>query len=193
MKAFFYRIADALWGEARHAVRKMRDGVLISVGIVAMLFLYSAFATNPYSWQNDSGIQNLGSGTVLTHGGWNTLVNNVDYLSGQLAAGISGGGSPAAFSNLKIVAGGSSIAVTAGSVTVTNSAGATANALNVNANISTTATAGQAGAIDTESSWMANSWFYVWVIYNGTTSSAIASISSTNPILPSGYTYAARV
>ncbi len=66
-------------------------------------------------------------------------------------------------------------------------------AQNVNATISTTAAAGNAGALDGESTWTANGWYYVWVIYNGTSSSAIASISSSNPMLPSGYSFAARV
>lgn len=38
-----------------------------------------------------------------------------------------------------------------------------------------------------------NSWYYMWVIYNGTTTGTLASLSSTSPTLPSGYTYKARV
>jgi len=39
----------------------------------------------------------------------------------------------------------------------------------------------------------ADAWYYVWVIYNGSTVSALLSASSTAPTLPSGYTYQALV
>jgi len=34
-----------------------------------------------------------------------------------------------------------------------------------------------------------STWYYLWVIYNGTTVSGIISTSSTAPTMPSGYTY----
>jgi hypothetical protein len=39
----------------------------------------------------------------------------------------------------------------------------------------------------------ASTWYYVYVIYNGTTTAGLFSLSSTSPTLPSGYTYSARV
>ncbi|MCU1758697.1 hypothetical protein NTD84_03050 [Pseudomonas sp. 14P_8.1_Bac3] len=36
-------------------------------------------------------------------------------------------------------------------------------------------------------------WYYVWVIWNGTTTAGLLSLSSTAPTLPSGYTHKARV
>ena len=39
----------------------------------------------------------------------------------------------------------------------------------------------------------ASTWYYVYVIYNGTTTAGLFSLSSTSPTLPSGYTYFARV
>jgi len=36
-------------------------------------------------------------------------------------------------------------------------------------------------------------WYYIWVIYDGTTTSALLSTSATAPTLPSGYTYKALV
>jgi hypothetical protein len=48
-----------------------------------------------------------------------------------------------------------------------------------------------AGGLDTGS--IANStWYYVWLIYNGSTASAVYSLSSTSPTLPSGYTFSMR-
>ena len=34
-----------------------------------------------------------------------------------------------------------------------------------------------------------NTWYYIWVIYDGTTTASLLSISSTAPTLPSGYTH----
>jgi hypothetical protein len=50
-----------------------------------------------------------------------------------------------------------------------------------------TATSG-ANGLDT-GSLAANTWYYVYVIYNGTTVSCLMSASSTAPTLPSGYTF----
>ena len=36
-------------------------------------------------------------------------------------------------------------------------------------------------------------WYYVWLIYNGTSVAGLLSASSTAPTLPTGYTYTARV
>lgn len=39
----------------------------------------------------------------------------------------------------------------------------------------------------------ASTWYYVFVIDNGTTTASLLSLSSTSPTLPSGYTYLCRV
>lgn len=39
----------------------------------------------------------------------------------------------------------------------------------------------------------ASTWYYLWVINNGTTTSALLSLSSTAPTMPVGYTFRARV
>jgi len=49
-----------------------------------------------------------------------------------------------------------------------------------------------AGGIDT-GSVAASTWYYVYVIYNGSDIHAILSLSSSAPALPSGYTYYCRV
>lgn len=38
-----------------------------------------------------------------------------------------------------------------------------------------------------------NTWYYVWVIWNGSTTAALLSLSSTAPTMPGGYTHKARV
>lgn len=37
----------------------------------------------------------------------------------------------------------------------------------------------------------ANTWYYLWVIYNGTTVASLLSLSATAPTLPAGYTFKA--
>lgn len=39
----------------------------------------------------------------------------------------------------------------------------------------------------------ANTWYSVWVIWNGTTVAGLLSLSETSPTMPSGYTHKARV
>lgn len=53
-------------------------------------------------------------------------------------------------------------------------------------------TASGANGLDTGSE-ASSTWYYIWLIYNGTTLSSLLSTSSTAPNLPSGYTYKALV
>jgi hypothetical protein len=80
--------------------------------------------------------------------------------------------------------------VTATELVVKNSSGLprVLSSVSVTADISTSG----AGGLDTGTE--ANStWYYVWVIYNGTTVSGLLSVSATAPTLPSGYTFSALV
>ena len=56
--------------------------------------------------------------------------------------------------------------------------------VNVTADITTTG----ANGLDT-GTVAANTWYHIWIIYNGTTVAALLSTSSTAPTMPSGYTY----
>jgi hypothetical protein len=38
-----------------------------------------------------------------------------------------------------------------------------------------------------------NTWYYAYIIYNGTTTAGLVSASATSPTLPSGYTFSYRV
>lgn len=51
-------------------------------------------------------------------------------------------------------------------------------------------TAGNPNALDTGAE-AASTWYYVWLIYNGTTVASLLSLSATTPTLPSGYLYRA--
>ncbi len=59
-------------------------------------------------------------------------------------------------------------------------------------NVTATITSSGANGLDTGSE-ASSTWYYVWVIYNGTTVASLLSTSATAPTMPSGYTYKARV
>jgi hypothetical protein len=93
------------------------------------------------------------------------------------------------FSNLKVdVTADTTIAVTADSIAL-----ATASLYYVAKSISLTVNTTTSGANGLDTGTIANdTWYAVWVIYNGTTVSGLLSLSGTSPTLPSGYTYKAR-
>lgn len=98
-----------------------------------------------------------------------------------------------AFKNLKIVNGGTpdtQIAVTADQVMLGTSGGGTARVTSVSVSISMVSNG--ANGLDA-GSVAAATWYYIYVIYNGSTIAGLASLSSTSPTLPAGYTYFARV
>lgn len=96
------------------------------------------------------------------------------------------------FSKLKITTTGLSAlaTVTADSVSVVGAS----NASVVLNSVSVTPSLAASGAdgLDTGTS-AASTWYSVWVIWNGTTTAGLFSLSATAPTLPSGYTHKARV
>jgi len=97
------------------------------------------------------------------------------------------------FKNLTIQNGGTpdtQVSVTADEVMLENVGGGTAKVSNVNVTISTVAS----GVNGLDSGTVAADSFYsVWVIYNGSTIAGLISASPTSPALPAGYTYSARL
>lgn len=63
-------------------------------------------------------------------------------------------------------------------------------AQNVNLTLNTAASG--ANGLDT-GTLAASTWYSIWVISNGSTVAALASLSATAPTMPSGYTFKARV
>lgn len=98
-----------------------------------------------------------------------------------------------AFSGLSLSATGTnlSVAVSANEVTLENTSN---NVYTTVRNVSVTINTQSSGAdgLDT-GSLAANTWYAVFLIYNGTTTAGLISTSATSPTLPSGYTYKARV
>lgn len=97
-----------------------------------------------------------------------------------------------AFKNLKVTAnaGAATTAVTADQIMLEDASNTYIVARTVNLTISS-GTSGVNG-LDT-GTVAASTWYSVWVIYNGTTTAGLMSLSATAPTLPSGYTYKARV
>lgn len=84
----------------------------------------------------------------------------------------------------------SKLVVQAATAVLSNVSNATAvvSAVNVIVDI----TVSGAGGLDTGSE-ASSTWYYVWLIYNGSTVAALLSLSSTAPTMPSGYTYKSLV
>lgn len=108
-------------------------------------------------------------------------------LDNAFKAGISG-----ASSNLKASATGTNatVTVTADSICLKNSSNeqVVLNAVSVAPSLA----ASGANGLDTGAS-VASTWYYLWVIWNGTTVAGLLSLSSTSPTMPAGYTHKARV
>ncbi len=85
----------------------------------------------------------------------------------------------------------SHVLVTADQVMLWNASNGAINIQNVSLDIN--ANAAGANGLDT-GSFTANTWYYVWVIYNGVTATAagLLSASATAPTMPAGFTYKAR-
>lgn len=58
--------------------------------------------------------------------------------------------------------------------------------------VAITITTSGVNGLDTGSE-ASNTWYSVWIIYNGTTVAGLLSTSATSPTMPSGYTFKARV
>lgn len=106
----------------------------------------------------------------------------------------SSGGIQGAFSNLKVSATGTSVAVTvtADAICLKNSSNeqVVINALSLAINSATIGVNGlDIGVL------AASTWYSVWAIWNGATSTAagLLSLSATAPTMPAGYTHKARL
>jgi hypothetical protein len=115
------------------------------------------------------------------------LLNPATGVSPASGASVQG-----AFKNLQASATGLSanVSVTADEIAVEAAANAYQTLRTVNLTIAGT-TVG-ANGLDT-GALAASTWYSVWVIWNGTTTAGLLSLSATAPTMPSGYTHKARV
>lgn len=112
-------------------------------------------------------------------------IPNTAALTGQTAAAVAQSDTLVA----SVPAASATITLTANEVLLKSST-AVFIAASVSLSIVGTAAAG-ANSIDTGS--LAVGWYYIWVIYNGTTVAGLLSLSSTAPTMPATYTYKALV
>ena len=169
------------------AVANASGAVTIRLGALAFVKLFM-----PSGIQANSGDINLNGFYIaafngaLDSGNGGFQVFNASTPS--VVQGVVG-----AFKNLKITNGGTpdtQVAVTADQVMLGTSGGGTARVTSVNVTISMVANG--ANGLDAGSVAQAT-WYYIYVIYNGTTIAGLASLSATSPTLPSGYIYFARL
>ena len=103
------------------------------------------------------------------------------------ASGIAG-----SFSNLKASATGTNatVTVTADAICLKNASNeqVVLNAVSVAPSLA----ASGANGLDTGASAV-STWYYVWVIWNGTIASGLLSLSATSPTMPVGYTHKAMI
>lgn len=111
-----------------------------------------------------------------------------------LASALAGAGSSvsAAFSKLSASATGTnaSVLVTADELVVKNASNQYKTLSAVNVTINTASTG--ANGLDT-GTLATSTWYALYIIWNGTTTAGLISLSSTAPTMPSGYTHKARV
>lgn len=136
----------------------------------------------------------------------NGAVGNSNLATGAVGTSniVDANVTPAKLSNAAF----HSVVGTSKNLVITNNSGTPNSQLDIDANevvlkdssgraylasaVNLTVDIAASGANGLDTGTEANStWYYAWVIYNGTTVSGLLSASSTAPTLPSGYTYSA--
>jgi hypothetical protein len=122
-----------------------------------------------------------------------TLIANLKAgVNAMVAAGAVSNSIQGAFKNLQASASGASanVSVSADEIVVESAA----NSYKTLRAVSLTLAGTSVGANGLDAGALAiNTWYSLWVIWNGTTTAGLMSLSATAPTLPSGYTHKARV
>jgi len=159
-----------------------QNGAFILVSIVNQ-----SGATTCYSLTTTS------LGTGLTVDGNGIIDGNLTVLGSLIGPGVASASIKGTFKNLAVSTNGTNnnIVITADELALETAANLYYNARGVNVTVAGTAV-GVANGLDA-GSLATNTWYSLWIIYNGTTVAGLMSLSPTAPTLPSGYTYYARV
>ncbi len=176
-------------------------GTITSFGstatVTAPVYLISFAGANTLTY-NATSLIIPGAGNITTAANDTAVVEYLGTGNWQVLSYTKASGAPvvailpvpAAFKNLAIkVASNTTVTVTADFVTLYDGTNT------VTVPQSSTINLGTNGAVNTlDAGTIAiDTWYAIWVIYNGTTVGALASTSATAPTLPSGYTFKARV
>lgn len=162
-----------------------QQGYPIWVTVGAPYPINSVVRHNDANWQSTIATNNDEPGVGAGATSWKNT--NQTIPSGIVTGGIAG-----AFSNLKASATGLSalVTVTASALCLKNAANepVVLNSLSVTPSLAVSGVNGLDSGVSA-----ANTWYSVWVIWNGTTTAGLFSLSSVSPTMPAGYTHRARV
>ena len=121
-----------------------------------------------------------------------TQVATTAFVQASTPLNLKTSGIAGTFSNLKASATGTNatVTVTADAICLKNSSNeqVVLNAVSVAPSLA----ASGANGLDTGASAV-STWYYVWVIWNGTIASGLLSLSATSPTMPVGYTHKAMI
>ncbi len=121
-----------------------------------------------------------------------TQLATTAFVQASTPLNLKTSGIAGSFSNLKVSATGTNatVTVTADAICLKNASNeqVVLNAVSVAPSLATSG----ANGLDTGAS-VVSTWYYVWVIWEGTTTAGLLSLSATAPTMPSGYTHKARV
>ena len=121
-----------------------------------------------------------------------TQLATTAFVQASTPLNLKTSGIAGTFSNLKASATGTNatVTVTADAICLKDSSNGQVvlNAVSVAPSLA----ASGANGLDTGASAI-NTWYYVWVIWNGTTASGLLSLSATMPTMPVGYTHKAMI
>lgn len=192
-----------------NAAQEYHGGSMVQTG--ARLF-YSLINNNvgntppssPASWselypqatETVRGTAEIATTSEATAGTNDATIMTPLKVAQALAAQVSTDGISGSSSNLKLSSTGLSAAVviTANSICVKNATFGqkVLNAISLSPSF---ANGNGANGIDVggANSQTASTWYSVWVIWNGTTTAGLLSLSATAPTMPAGYTHKARV
>lgn len=135
-----------------------------------------------------------GTGLAVVTGGLAQIVGDGTDITGVVinASPSQLSGVQGEFKNLRASAAGTgaNVTVTADEIAVENASNVYQTLRSVSLTIAGTSTG--ANGLDT-GALASSTWYSLWVIWNGTTTAGLMSLSATSPTMPSGYTYKARV
>ncbi len=121
-----------------------------------------------------------------------TQLATTAFVQASTPLNLKTSGIAGSFSNLKASATGTNatVTVTADSICLKNAANeqVVLNSVAVSPSLSASGAAGLDAGVSA-----INTWYSVWVIWNGTTASGLLSLSATAPTMPIGYTHKARI
>lgn len=131
-------------------------------------------------------------GITPAPGTLNQVKQALDALYMPVTASV-GAAVQGVFKKLKLSATGTSanVSISCDEIVVEDAGNAYKTLRNLNLTVAGVSS-GVANGLDT-GVLAASTWYSVWVIYNGTTTAGLLSLSATAPTMPSGYTHKARV